>query len=142
MCDVLVVIGDDGVLFAKNSDRDPNEAQLLEHHPAAEHAPGELSCTWSSLAQHPRTHGVLLSRPWWSWGAETGANEHGVDIANEAVFTRRDGRPHITPICFILVGDELAFALSPGSVKGKSLARDRRIAFATAATASSWPITR
>ena len=42
--------------------------------------------------------------------------------------TRTDGRPHVTPVCFILDGDELAFALSPGSVKGKSLARDRRIA--------------
>jgi PPOX class probable F420-dependent enzyme len=41
---------------------------------------------------------------------------------------RADGRPHVTPVCFILDGDELAFALSPGSVKGKSLARDRRIA--------------
>jgi PPOX class probable F420-dependent enzyme len=39
-----------------------------------------------------------------------------------------DGRPHVTPVCFVLDGDELAFALSPGSVKGKSLARDRRIA--------------
>jgi PPOX class probable F420-dependent enzyme len=34
----------------------------------------------------------------------------------------------VTPVCFILDGDELAFALSPGSVKGKSLARDRRTA--------------
>ena len=42
--------------------------------------------------------------------------------------TRTDGRPHVTPVCFILDGDELAFVLSPGSVKGKSLARDRRIA--------------
>jgi PPOX class probable F420-dependent enzyme len=42
--------------------------------------------------------------------------------------TRGDGRPHVTPICFILDGDELAFALSPGSVKGKVLARDGRVA--------------
>jgi PPOX class probable F420-dependent enzyme len=42
--------------------------------------------------------------------------------------TRADGRPHVTPICFVLDGDELAFALSPGSVKGKSMARDRRVA--------------
>jgi PPOX class probable F420-dependent enzyme len=42
--------------------------------------------------------------------------------------TRPDGRPHVTPVCFVLDGDELAFALSPGSVKGNCLARDRRIA--------------
>jgi PPOX class probable F420-dependent enzyme len=42
--------------------------------------------------------------------------------------TRPDGRPHVTPVCFILDGDEVAFALSPGSVKGKSLAHDRRLA--------------
>jgi len=51
----------------------------------------------------------------------------GTRLAHVAL-TRRDGRPHVTPVCFILDGDELAFALSPGSVKGKSLARDRRIA--------------
>ncbi|WP_433005277.1 PPOX class F420-dependent oxidoreductase [Kribbella sp. CA-294648] len=42
--------------------------------------------------------------------------------------TRSGGRPHITPVCFILDGDELAFLLSPGSVKGKILSRDPRVA--------------
>ena len=51
----------------------------------------------------------------------------GTRLAHIAL-TRPDGRPHVTPVCFILDGDELAFALSPGSVKGQNLARDRRIA--------------
>jgi PPOX class probable F420-dependent enzyme len=51
----------------------------------------------------------------------------GTKLAHIAL-TRRDGRPHVTPICFVLDGDELAFALSPGSVKGQCLARDQRIA--------------
>jgi PPOX class probable F420-dependent enzyme len=51
----------------------------------------------------------------------------GTKLAHVAL-TRPDGRPHVTPVCFILDGDELAFALSAGSVKSKILARDRRIA--------------
>jgi PPOX class probable F420-dependent enzyme len=51
----------------------------------------------------------------------------GTKLAHVAL-ARADGRPHVTPVCFILDGDELAFVLSPGSVKGKNLARDRRIA--------------
>jgi PPOX class probable F420-dependent enzyme len=51
----------------------------------------------------------------------------GTKLAHVAL-TRADGRPHVTPVCFILDGDEPAFALSPGSVKGKSMTRDRRIA--------------
>jgi PPOX class probable F420-dependent enzyme len=42
--------------------------------------------------------------------------------------TRADGRPHVTPICFVLDGDEIAYALSPGSVEGRSMERDRRVA--------------
>jgi len=93
MCDTVVVTGratrDGGVLFAKNSDREPAEAQAIEHHPAASHLPGAMvRCTYVQLPQVQRTKAVALSRPVWMWGAEMGANEDGVAVGNEAVFTR------------------------------------------------------
>ena len=88
MCDSLVTITGDGVLFAKNSDRDPNESQLLDWIAAADHPVADtVACTWIDVPQVRRTNAVLISRPWWMWGAEMGANEHGVVIGNEAVFT-------------------------------------------------------
>lgn len=86
----MVSLTDDGVIFAKNSDRDPNESQMLEWHPAADHPePGaEVACTWITVPQHRHTNALVISRPWWIWGAEMGANEAGVVIGNEAVFTR------------------------------------------------------
>ena len=92
MCDTMVSLTEDGPLFAKNSDRDANEAQVLRWYPAVDHAPGaRVRCTWAEIDQVPHTHAVLVSQPWWMWGAEMGANEHGVVIGNEAVFTRRAG---------------------------------------------------
>lgn len=93
MCDTFVALpsftADGSVLFGKNSDREPNEAQLLEYHPPASHPAGaRVRCTYRSIPQVRHTHGVLLSRPFWMWGAEMGANQRGVVIGNEAVFTR------------------------------------------------------
>ncbi|RLB17975.1 MAG: hypothetical protein DRG82_05115 [Deltaproteobacteria bacterium] len=93
MCDTFVALppftADDSVLFGKNSDREPNEAQVLEYYPAREHEKDEaLRCTYVEVPQAKETYAVLLCRPFWMWGAEMGANEKGVVIGNEAVWTR------------------------------------------------------
>lgn len=90
MCDTFVVLPDATqnrrLLFAKNSDRERNEAQWLEHVGRQEHAAGStVDLTYIRVPQVARTHAVLLSRPFWTWGAEMGANEHGVVIGNEAM---------------------------------------------------------
>ncbi|XP_041958703.1 secernin-2 [Alosa sapidissima] len=92
-CDCFVSLPpgsqDDHVIFGKNSDRPRDEVQEVVYYPAASHPPGaSVECTYISIPQVERTHAVVLSRPAWLWGAEMGANEHGVCIGNEAVWTK------------------------------------------------------
>jgi secernin len=93
MCDTIVAVPpatrDGSVWFGKNSDREPGEAQLVDHLPSANFAAGaNLACTYNTIPQARQTNEVLLSRPYWMWGAQMGANSHGVAIGNEAVFTK------------------------------------------------------
>ncbi|QHC24333.1 PPOX class F420-dependent oxidoreductase [Streptomyces sp. GS7] len=41
---------------------------------------------------------------------------------------RADGSPHVAPVSFLMVGDELVFNTGRKSVKGRNLARDGRVA--------------
>lgn len=94
MCDTVVAITDDGVTFAKNSDRDPNEGQALEWHAAADHVAGSVvACTYVEVPQVSHTHATVISRPWWMFGAEMGVNEFGVAVGNEAVYTTAPAGP-------------------------------------------------
>ncbi|XP_068094772.1 secernin-1 [Hyperolius riggenbachi] len=78
------------ILFGKNSARPRNEVQEVLYLPSASHDPGsKVQCTYLEIDQVATTHSVILSKPAWTWGAEMGANEHGVCIGNIAVPTRQ-----------------------------------------------------
>jgi PPOX class probable F420-dependent enzyme len=42
--------------------------------------------------------------------------------------TRKDGSPHLTPVWFVLDGDDIVFTTSATSVKGRTIQRDSRVA--------------
>ncbi|MBP1762672.1 MAG: peptidase dipeptidase [Firmicutes bacterium] len=93
MCDTMVALGnttaDGRVCFAKNSDRQPNEPHILIQVPRKQYAPGtRVKCTYIEVEQVGETFSVLLLKPSWIWGCEMGCNEFGLNIGNEAVFTR------------------------------------------------------
>lgn len=90
MCDTLCVVGPTGTLFAKNSDRPPGEAQVVEGF--GRRAPGGALRTQYLEIPDAGAHALLASRPTWLWGAEHGVNEHGVAIGNEKVWTTDDAK--------------------------------------------------
>jgi dipeptidase len=83
---------DGSVLFAKNSDRQPNEPHVMIRVPRRKYdlsgPEKELKATYISIPQVEETYEVLLLKPSWIWGCEMGANEFGLNIGNEAVFTK------------------------------------------------------
>jgi secernin len=92
MCDTFVALPDvtqgRGLIFGKNSDRPSGEVQDVVAFPLRQYAAGDtLRCTYLQIPQVRQTFAVILSKPRWMWGAEMGANEHGVVIGNEAVWT-------------------------------------------------------
>lgn len=76
------------LVFGKNSDREPNEAQAIIHYPRSKPREDFLSFRDLSIPQVKETYEVYLSKPFHGWGAEMGANEHGLVIGNEPVFTK------------------------------------------------------
>jgi dipeptidase len=93
MCDTLIATklatSNGTSIFAKNSDRPTNEGQHLAYFPAQTYAPNtKVKCTYIEIPQVQKTHAVLLSKPFWMWGAEMGVNEHGLVIGNEAVYSK------------------------------------------------------
>ncbi len=108
MCDTQVLLQPDAVWFAKNSDREPSEPQPVVRLPAVHgDAAPLLRCTYLEIPQVSDRHAVLLSKPSWIWGAEMGANDQGVVIGNEAVFTRGlERRPALLGMDLLRLGLE------------------------------------
>lgn len=92
MCDTFVAVPEvarkQSMLFAKNSDREPNEAQAIVRIPAMDHKEREVHLTHRSIPQVHHTYEIIISRPFQMWGAEMGVNEYGLLIGNEAIFSR------------------------------------------------------
>ncbi len=98
MCDTFVALpsatADGSTIFAKNSDRPYNEIQNITHYPHQEHPKdSKVHCTYIEIPQVEETYAVLLAQPDWMFGAEMGANEYGLVIGNEAVWTREPQGP-------------------------------------------------
>jgi secernin len=98
MCDTVVAIGnstkDGSVILGKNSNRVPNEAHNVEYVKKEKHPKNsKVKCTYISVPQIEETYAVLLLKPFWMFGCEMGANEYGVVIGNEAVYTREPYKP-------------------------------------------------
>jgi secernin len=85
MCDTLCAVTDGRTLFAKNSDRPPDEPQILEFHPPRSGG-GTMRTQYLPIAD-AGSCALIGSRPTWLWGFEHGVNEHRVAIGNEAVYT-------------------------------------------------------
>ena len=74
-------------IFAKNSDREPNEAQQIQRFPSVERPSGFVKCTFITVPFVGKTNEIIVSKPFQMWGVEMGLNEFGLAIGNEAIFS-------------------------------------------------------
>lgn len=91
MCDTFVHIPSSttaSVIFGKNSDREPNEAQQIVSYSRNIRDKKTVQATFIEVEHQAETYEVILSKPFQMFGAEMGCNEFGVVIGNEAVFTK------------------------------------------------------
>lgn len=93
MCDTIVALGsatkEGFTIFGKNSDREPDEVQNIKMYPRQHHGSGKtVQCTYQTIPQIEETARIMVCQPFWMFGAEMGANEYGVIIGNEGLFTR------------------------------------------------------
>jgi len=91
VCDTFCSVDADATLFAKNSDRPPDEVQVVELHPRRSAVSSARPMQYIEVADRP-AHAVMLSRPTWLVGAEHGVNEHGVAVGNERVYSLVEDR--------------------------------------------------
>ncbi|WP_374575165.1 hypothetical protein [Phenylobacterium sp.] len=113
MCDTFAALPQAAArgfaLFAKNSDRERNEAQVLELH-GPRRGGGELKLTYLTIPDVAETRACLISRPFWMWGAEMGVNDRGVAIGNGALHARfpAQRKPALTGMDLVRLGLERA----------------------------------
>jgi len=98
LCDTFVALGsatpDGATVFGKNSDRPYNEVQNIQYYPSREYSrDATVKCTYIEIPQASKTLAIFLSQPAWMFGGEMGANEKGVVIGNEAIWTREPDGP-------------------------------------------------
>jgi secernin len=92
-CDTMVALSGTTVhgqtLFAKNSDRPPEECQPLVLRPREKHPAGSAArMQFVELPQAATTYRHVGSRPYWCQGYEHGFNEFQVVIGNEGLSSK------------------------------------------------------
>lgn len=117
-CDTFVALppatADGKVVFGKNSDRPCGEGQSIRRYPAADYKltvnkQPVVQCTYKAIPQVSHIYAVLLSQLDWCYGAEMGANECGLVIGNEAVWTvvqEEDASPALLGMDLVRLGLE------------------------------------
>jgi len=95
MCDCLVALhpatANHCTLFAKNSDRPPDEEQVVERFPPRLERTTRATHIDLEGAKHD-TFAFVGSRPTWMWGVEHGVNVAGVAAGNATIYTTLDPR--------------------------------------------------